>query len=524
MPAKREIRFFNTTGPCNPEDHYMLPPEERLVGAQLHRYIKDKLYWVLHAPRQTGKTTFLQSWMREINSGRFNGNEAVSCYVSVEACQGIPERAEAMVTLHKTICGFARSAKLPVPELPLENPELLLYQTMQKWAELVFPKSLVVLFDETDVMEGDALISFLRQLRSGFADRGAGKFPVSIALVGMRDLKDYVTAAKGGIAPNPGSPFNIKEDSVMLSNFSKDNVGQLFAQRTQETGQNIRAEALDYVWEQSKGQPWIVNSLFKRATMRVLDAESRETVTRDHILEAREQMIQARETHLDALAYRLEDPRIRKVMETLVSGEPDPLMASGDTFRQCLDLGLVTLEDGMPAVANPIYREVIAREMTYSAQLAIPKPEWRWEREDGSLDMDALLREFQVFWRRHSEIWEEKMNYSEAFPHLLLMAFLQRVLNGGGRIEREYAAGRRRIDLGVEYHKQWYIIEIKLIHPYESPGEVKTEGLRQIGYYRERVAPEAPAYLVIFDRRPGKAGWEERLTWTESGDITVVGC
>ena len=62
-------RFFNTTGPCNPERHYMLPAHERLVGASLDRYIKNELYWVLHAPRQTGKTTFLQSWMREINSG-----------------------------------------------------------------------------------------------------------------------------------------------------------------------------------------------------------------------------------------------------------------------------------------------------------------------------------------------------------------------------------------------------------------------------------------------------------------------
>ncbi|MDR1886744.1 MAG: hypothetical protein LBQ70_02405, partial [Prevotellaceae bacterium] len=87
----KRIRFFNTTGPCNPDRHYMLPPAERLVGAQLNRYIRDELYWILHAPRQTGKTTLLQSWMREINSG----GEAVACYVSVERCQGqsVPEKA-----------------------------------------------------------------------------------------------------------------------------------------------------------------------------------------------------------------------------------------------------------------------------------------------------------------------------------------------------------------------------------------------------------------------------------------------
>ncbi|MDR2679329.1 MAG: hypothetical protein LBC47_00810 [Tannerella sp.] len=104
-------RFFNTTGPCNPEDHYMLPPEDRLVGAQLHRYIKDQLYWVLHAPRQTGKTTFLQSWAREINAD----GKVVACYVSVEDCQGVTEREEAMFAIYKDICDFAGLAGLPVP-------------------------------------------------------------------------------------------------------------------------------------------------------------------------------------------------------------------------------------------------------------------------------------------------------------------------------------------------------------------------------------------------------------------------
>jgi hypothetical protein len=105
---KRPVRFFNTTGPCNPWDHYMLPPEERLVGADglkvhLLRYIQDQLYWVLHAPRQTGKTTFLQNWMREINSGQFNGDDALACYVIVESCQGVVEPERAMPAICEAI-------------------------------------------------------------------------------------------------------------------------------------------------------------------------------------------------------------------------------------------------------------------------------------------------------------------------------------------------------------------------------------------------------------------------------------
>ena len=185
----------------------MLPPEDRLVGAQLHRYISDKLYWVLHAPRQTGKTTFLQSWMREINSG----DEAIACYASVENCQNIPEATRTMPAICEVIREYAYRFNVPVPEITGMEPLNSLNNILGNWAKLVAPKPLIVLFDEVDVLIDESLISFLRQLRGGFASRGIGTFPVSIALVGMRDLKDYITASKGGVVPNPGSPFNISK-------------------------------------------------------------------------------------------------------------------------------------------------------------------------------------------------------------------------------------------------------------------------------------------------------------------------
>ena len=522
MSSKRLLRFFNTTGPCNPDDHYMLPPEDRLVGAQLNRYIRDKLYWVLHAPRQTGKTTFLQSWMREINAG----DEAIACYVSVESCRNIADANRTMPAICESIQSYASRFDVPVPEISGNATFNLLNSTLGNWAELVSPKPLVVLFDEVDVLIDETMLSFLSQLRGGFASRGAGKFPVSIVLVGLRDLKDYITASKGGVAPNPGSPFNIKADSAVISNFQKEDVIRLFAQRTAENGQQITPEALDYVFEQSKGQPWIVNNLFMRATMRVLNEDSTETVTLKHVEEALQQMILARETHLDALAVRLEDPTIRAVIEPMIIGETDPELAKNDAFRLCLDLGLVAIYDGTPEIANPIYREVIARHLTYGQQLAIPKPEWEWQKPDGSLDMDALLQEFQSFWRQHADLWEQKTNYTEAFPHLLLMAFLQRVLNGGGNIGREYGAGRGRVDLFVEYNGFRHIIEIKMVHRYQTPEAVRRSGLTQIRRYRDRFSSDIPSYLVIFDRRPETKlkSWDARITWENDGEITVASC
>jgi len=510
--------------------HFMLPPEERLVRAQLDRYIGDQLYWVMHAPRQTGKTTFLQNWMREINSG----TKALSCYVSVEICQGISQPERAMPAICDAVKYAAINIGIPVPSQGGADAHIMLYGILKDLARLISPKPLIVLFDETDVLEGDTLISFLRQLRMGFADRGIGKFPASIALVGMRDLKDYITAAKDGAPVNPGSPFNIKTDSVTLSNFTRNDTERLFAQRTEETGQRITAQALDYVYEQSMGQPWIVNNLFMRSTMRVLDNKSTDTVSIEHVREARRQMIMARETHLDSLAYRLEDLRIRRVIESLMSGEPDIRLTDGEPFRLCLDLGLVTIDDGAPKVANPIYREVLARDMSYGIQMAIPKQDWKWEKPDGALDMERLLREFQIFWRNNSEIWEEQSDYHEVFPHLLLMAFLQRVTNGKGRIEREYAAGRGRMDLAVEYNGGWNIIEIKLLRKNKTFDSVMREGIQQIQDYRDTFSRslDAPGkkssppdcYLVIFDRRPDKPNWDDRLTRQTNNQVTVLGC
>ena len=525
MNTIHSLRFFNTTGPCKPDRHYMLPPEQRLVGAQLERYIRDELYWVLHAPRQTGKTTFLKSWVREINAG----SEAIACYVSVEDCQGITDWEKGMRIIYKAIRDYADWDGLPIPVIDKVEIEGLLRSTLKKWAELVAPKPLIVLFDEVDVVEGETMISFLRQLRGGFAARGVGKFPVSIALVGMRDLKDYITASNEGRAPNPGSPFNIKEDSVELTNFSKDDVTHLFAQRTAENGQQITQEALDYVFEQSQGQPWIVNSLFKRATLKILDEESAETVNRSHIELAREQMIMARETHLDALGERLKDPRIRRVVEPIITGEFTPdLGRTNPDVMLAMDLGLVrwTSETGL-TIANPVYEEILTRHLNSGYHDILPPPSsWQWQKPNGDLDMDKLLKEFQKFWRRHSDQWEEKADYTEAFPHLLLMAFLQRILNGGGRVERECAAGRGRMDLGIEYNQHWYIIEIKLVHHHDSPQTVREEGLEQIRQYCDKIAPGAPAWLLIFDRRPKtkEKSWDERISWEQDGEVTVLGC
>jgi hypothetical protein len=106
------------------------------------------------------------------------------------------------------------------------------------------------------------------------------------------------------------------------------------------------------------------------------------------------------------------------------------------------------------------------------------------------------------------------------------MAFLQRVLNGGGDIEREYAAGRGRMDLCVKYNNFRYVIEIKLLRSNNSPEAILKKGLEQIVKYRDTFGAHHPAYLVIFDRRPQtkQKTWDERIGWEKIDDVNVVYC
>jgi hypothetical protein len=519
-------RFSNTTGPCNPDDHYMLPPEARLVRAQLDRYIDSKLYWVLHAPRQSGKTTFLQSWMRSINAG----GKAVACYVSVETCQGITDEEKAIPGLCSAIRSFARDllGQQFMPPISTEPASMMLSDTLHQWSVLIAPKPLVVLFDEVDVLQDQAMISFLRQLRSGFSKRGVGVFPISVVLVGMRDLRDYLVRSKDGVALNPGSPFNIKEDSASLSSFTREDVQALMRQHTAESAQVFSDDAVALVYTLTRGQPWLVNAILQQCTM-LADNQAGQAVTDTSIQQARINLVEKGIFLAERIYTRFSQfPQLRLIaIRTLFGFEP----GSDDFVDTDLltYLGITPGNDGVSILEIPLIADTLLLELTRGIRYAIPAPEFIWRKPDGSLDMEALLKEFQRFWRRHADLWEAKADYTEAFPHLLLMAFLQRVVNGGGRIEREYAAGRGRMDLAVLYGGSWSIIEIKLVHPGDGRPMTVDDGLRQVLRYRDTIDRQAAAWLVVFDRTPaGRAqSWDERLTWetrnTDNGSVTVVG-
>lgn len=232
-------------------------------------------------------------------------------------------------------------------------------------------------------------------------------------------------------------------------------------------------------------------------------------ITAEAICDAREQLILRREIHLDQLADKLKEDRVRRVVEPLLSGGEERHFTDRD-LEYVQDLGLVA-QDLPYRIANPIYAEVVPRELTWVVQGEFEQETAWYVNDDGSLNVVKLMTEFQTFFREHSEHWVRRFQYQEAGPQLLLQAFLQRILNSGGRIEREYGLGRMRTDLlivwpqGNQTHK--IVIECKILH--KSLEQTIADGLKQTAEYMDRCDAEA-GHLVVFDRREGRC-WEEKV-------------
>ena len=520
-------RSFNTTGPCRPEIHYTLPSTARLPN--LERLIEQQNYFVIHAPRQTGKSTAMMALAQQLTEqGKF-----VAVLVSAEVGAPFPEdtgKAELAI-----LGSWARVTKhrLPVELQPpawTAAPEGQRIQSaLENWTVAV-PRPLVVFIDEIDSLQDEALVSVLRQLRDGFPDRPTG-FPQSIGLIGLRDVRDYKVAAGSrvsGASPlekrlNTASPFNIKVRSFTLRNFNEDDLAELYRQHTQETGQVFTLEAIQVAFDLTQGQPWLVNALAQEVVEeQVLDRSI--SITASHIQIAKEILIRRQDTHLDSLVERLQETRVRRVLEPMFAGQELGDVQSDD-IQFLLDLGLCRMaQDSRLTIANPIYREILLRVLTITPMASMPQISPSWLNANGDLDLDALRSAFMAFWLQHGEPLLNSASYHEIAPHLVLMAFLHRVVNGGGTLEREYAIGRDRMDLCLRYGAVTLGIEIKVQR--DDRRNQLVRGLEQIDCYLARLGLDF-GWLVIFDRRREVLPIEERLRMemhltAQGRQITVI--
>jgi len=498
-------KFFNTAGLCFPEDHYMVNPLKRLT--EVEDLIGKKLYFTIHAPRQTGKTTYLYALSKKLNAeGKY-----IALVVSFE------EAGYESITVEKANealidCIYQMSLdQLPQqhqPDDPTKNEYRNLKNYLKAWAKSQ-SKPIVLLIDEIDALLDDVLISILRQLRDGYQTRPK-HFPSSVVLIGLRDVRDYkIKTREDQKSMGTASPFNIKAESVFMGNFTKDETFELLEQHTSETGQVFLPEVKEEIFSLSQGQPWLVNALSNQIVSKILKDNYSKEITLEIAREAKNQLVLRRDTHLDSLIDKLKEEKVKSIVQMIINGENILYDSLNDSIAYARDLGIVSQKSPL-RFANPIYAEIIPRVMASAFEESLPMEIETpgFVNRDGTLNIEKVLKEFQEFYRRNSESWLSRFEFKESAHHLLLMAFLQRVVNSGGEITREMAVGNGRIDLLVKFDKQEYALELKI----KRDKYTIADGKNQLSRYLDKLGLKE-GYLVIFDPGPGE--WEDKIYYKE---------
>ena len=514
-------RFFNTAGPQIPEINYTIDPLTRFDLEEVLMLIRQQRYFVMHAPRQTGKTSCMLALRDYLN----NEDDYIAVYANVEGGQA--SRNDAQSVVKSTVDTLAEQFRSVVgndvslqirDEVQQVGKDSMLSTYLRRLSESL-PKPIVLIIDEIDALVGDSLVAILRQIRSGYADRPKA-FPQTIILCGVRDVRDYRIVLSNQDIITGGSAFNIKTESLRLGNFSKEEIHELYMQHTKETGQVFDEACFPMVWDATEGQPWLVNALGREVTYKMRENRDRSVrIIPEMIDKAVENLIYRRDTHIDILIDKLEEPRVRRVIEPMLanSEEADDGLIPTDDIQYVEDMGLIKRERGKPRrIANGIYREIIPRELTWSTQDTLSQqPQW-YQNPDNSINMEKLLLDFQQFFRQNADAWIGSFDYAEAGPQLLLQAFLQRIVNGGGYIDREYGLGRKRTDLLIRKPLtdhyggpvQRVVLELKIKRG--DLDKVIEEGLEQTAGYMDLVGSVDEGHLIIFDRTQEKT-WDERI-------------
>jgi hypothetical protein len=516
-------RWFNIAGPCFAQEHYMIPPARR--AGESATLIAQGRWFSLVSGRQTGKTTVVQHLTESLTA---QGTHR-ALWVDLETARGIDDPARAFAAV---FAAFDRTLARDAPEFPrptpdavallLKTPEEALLRYVSALCE-ASDRPLVLLLDEADVLTGPAMVSFLTQLRALYLARHRQPAPWSVVLIGVRAVRDYVVNddRRGVSWLGSASPFNVTVENVTLAAFTEAEVSELCAQHTDETGQRFEPEAVARIHHLSAGHPWLVNALADQCTRR--DVTDRAVpITAAHVEAAKETILQERRTHIDSLLARLREDRVRRVLDPMIAGVTVPGGSLDDDLAYVAGLGLLRLEHGGWIIANPIYREVIPRTLTFPTQTTLAQQTAWYVGADGLLDVPKLMAAWQSFWREDGHVAAEGFAYRESGPHLMMMAFLQRVVNGGGRIDREYALGKGSLDLLITWKTQRIAIELKMKHRPTA----EARGVAQLAGYLESLGLDE-GWLVLFDPSLGE-DWDARIfTRIETvgtRTVHVVGC
>jgi hypothetical protein len=499
MTYKKPKRIFERSGEVNAEESYYVPLENvtNTNKQDMKTMIDRGRYFSIFAPRQSGKTTFFKETCRQLQKDP----TYVAIILSFQHYEEVDRTqfyAMLEMSLYNQLLDRLKQVnceKLEAVNRFLDHHHLtdhisffLLFKELNRIIQF---KKIVMFIDEFDGIPLKELKNFLTSLRELYQQYKGVKQKAlySVGLVGIRNITKLVV---GGV-----SPFNIA-DQVDFPPFSLKNVRDLYAQYTEETNQPFTEKAVKKVYEETAGQPWLVNRLGSILTLVVKPGTS-EPIDEQDVEKAIRLLLREKNDHFDNL---YEKAKLYK--ETFVEIVFDHIeYIQYDEEQSWLEqYGVIKNIDGYAVVANNIYKAIHVKAFFKEARADDDLSLETYKLPGNRLDMKRILLNFGSY---ISQIGV-KAFYAEEKPYektgqFLLTAWLYQFVKGGeGDVRDEVLSGLGRMDILLTYKKRKYIIEIK-VNRYEDINAILDEGIIQLSgkYLATEAADEG--YLVVFDTR-----------------------
>jgi hypothetical protein len=495
---RKPRRIFEDSGLVNPQVAYYIPLEHvtNTRKQDVKTMIDQGRYFSIFAPRQSGKTTFLEEMCAHLRLDAVY----IPIVLSFQHCKKL-DKSEFYALVERE---FYRQLRERLREVGcqkvgaihsfLESHRLtshvalmLLFEELNR---IVAAKKIVVFIDEFDGIPVDELENFLTALRELYQKykKAGQKTLYSVGLIGIRNITRLVV---GGV-----SPFNIA-DQVELPPFSFKNVLDLYAQYTEETHQPFSEAAVIRVFQETAGQPWLVNRLGTILTVDV-KPETVAPIDEHDVDRAIRILLTQRNSHFDNLyeKAKLYKETFVKIVFDNVKYNPD------DEDQTWLEqYGLIKRKEQKAVVANNIYKqryiETFFSEVSTPAEIAPSEYVLPGDR----LDMEKVIQDFGHYIAQIGvrAFYQQDKPYEKTGQFLLTAWLYQFVRGGKGDLRYEVLTGLGRMDIILTYGGRKYIIETKVNR--QNLQRTLEEGITQVS--TRYLAPESAheGYLVIFDTK-----------------------
>jgi hypothetical protein len=499
---------FNVTGTCIPSMHFMVDTSEKLK--KVIKYVDKEKYFIINRPRQFGKTTTL--FLLENMLNKDENYMVIS--ISFEGIGDVIFENESNFSK-----GFLKIIKRTVE---LESEEIAAYiggeiESVSNLEDLSYfitklvkkvNKKVVLMIDEVDKSSNNQLfVSFLGMIRNKYLLRNSGKDYTfhSIILAGVHDIKTLKVKLRPEEEHKYNSPWNIATDFEVDMSFSADEIGTMLQQYIEEKKVSLDKEYFsERLYYYTSGYPFLVSRLCKIIDEKLMIEE--ELIWHKEYMDmAVKQILKDGNTNFQSIIKNIENSSDLKefIKGIIIDGNEITYNEDNPTVNLAITYGILKEENGKVKLHNRIYEQRIYNYMsslieTSSRSLGSYNHREKFIREDGSLDIRAILVKFQEFMKH--EYSEKREAFLEADGRLLFLAFISPIINGIGFAFKEVQGGEeKRFDIVITYNENMYVLELKRW----NGEEYHKKGLLQLGQYLEQYSLEE-GYLLIFDFRKDK--------------------